>query len=805
MTERIGITVGVVTAGAPNVAPELVDRPPGERYYRHPGDVVRLCVWAAATIIMLLFVIVATETSDGLRADLGAAATTVASTLRQFLLAVAQVGAVLVPIGVVAALVARRRWRRLGTLVVAIGAGAALVVLLDAVQDDQSPVAGALGGDTWLISTRFPSLAYLGAAVAAATGGTPWLARRWRRAADLSLALLGATMAVAGSAGLPELLLAAAAGGLAGAAILVAVGAPNRRPTPAAVWAALDGAGLTAGQLVLERAEGGRAQLYRVATADGPVFAKVYGQDSRDADLLYRAYRTAVLRDAGGASSASLAGAVEHEALLLLLAERGGVVCPSLRAVIALPDRSMVLAMDDVGGARLDALAAEDIGTGLLDDVWRQVGALHAAGVSHGALRAANVLVTSAGRAVIIDLGAGTAASTARAMAIDRAELLASLAALVGPAAAVASAARAVADDDLAAAMPFLQPLALSAATRRTSSKSTLQSLRSSLAEVTGHEPAPLERLIRVRPRTIVMIATLTGAFYVLLPQLANVDESVSALGSANWWWLLGTVVLSGATYLFAAAGMIGGVRQHLPFGPTTQVALASSFVNRVTPANVGGMALNVRYMQKAGIPPAEAVTGVGLNVVAGGIVHVGLLIVFFGWARQGDAGGFSVPGGSKLLVAIPVVLAVIGLVLATRRGRGFARARVVPTIRQSLTSIVSVARSPGRLAALFGGSVGVTLAYATALACALAAFDAGTSYAEAGAVYLGASLIAAAAPTPGGLGALEAALVAGLTGVGVEPSIAVAAVLSYRLLTFWLPILPGWICFHLLDRHNYI
>ena len=58
-------------------------------------------------------------------------------------------------------------------------------------------------------------------------------------------------------------------------------------------------------------------------------------------------------------------------------------------------------------------------------------------------------------------------------------------------------------------------------------------------------------------------------------------------------------------------------------------------------------------------------------------------------------------------------------------------------------------------------------------------------------------SLIAAAAPTPGGLGALEAALVAGFTGVGMESGVAVAAVLSYRLVTYWLPILPGWISFH--------
>ena len=86
-----------------------------------------------------------------------------------------------------------------------------------------------------------------------------------------------------------------------------------------------------------------------------------------------------------------------------------------------------------------------------------------------------------------------------------------------------------------------------------------------------------------------------------------------------------------------------------------------------------------------------------------------------------------------------------------------------------------------------------------------VAAYHGGVSFAEVGAVYLGASLLAAAAPTPGGLGALEAALVAGFTGVGMESGVAVAAVLSYRLLTYWLPILPGWISFHILERRNLI
>ena len=315
----------------------------------------------------------------------------------------------------------------------------------------------------------------------------------------------------------------------------------------------------------------------------------------------------------------------------------------------------------------------------------------------------------------------------------------------------------------------------------------------------------PLEQLIRVRPRTLIMIATLTGAFYILLPQLANVGDSFIALRSANWWWLAGAVVMSAMTYVASAVGILGGVGSRLPFVATVEASVASSFVNRVTPANVGGMALNVRFMQKAGVPPAEAVTGMGLNVIAGGIVHIALLVGFFAWAGQSGATSFSVPGGSKLLVVIAVVLAMAGAVVATRWGRRLVRVKVASAVRRSFASIAALARSPGQMLMLFGGSVGVTLAYATALACAMAAFDSGVSFAQVGAVYLGASLIAAAAPTPGGLGAMEAALVAGFTGIGVEPGIAVAGVLSYRLVTYWLPILPGWLCFRRLDHRGYI
>jgi glycosyltransferase 2 family protein len=435
--------------------------------------------------------------------------------------------------------------------------------------------------------------------------------------------------------------------------------------------------------------------------------------------------------------------------------------------------------------------------------VWAETRRLHAAGLAHRALRAGNILVTDGGP-VILDLGGAEAPAEPRLKAIDRAELLVSLAEIVGADRATATAAAVLTPDELAAAAPYLQPLALSTATRKRASKSLLKDLRDEVTSATGQEPEPLERLVRVRARTVLMIATLTGAFYFLLPQLANVDDSFQALRSANWGWLAASIVTSGLTYVAAAVGLIGGVPERLPFVATVQAQLASSFVNRVTPANVGGMALNVRFMQKAGVPPAEAVTGMGLNVLAGGVIHIVLLVLFFAWAGRGGA-GFSIPSSSKVLVVIAVLLAVLGIAIATRKGRHLLREHVLGGVKRALVSIGTLARSPRRLLFLFGGSLVVTLAYIVSLACATNAFDAGVGIAQVGAVYLGSSILAAAAPTPGGLGAMEAALVAGFTAIGMDGAIAVAAVLSYRLATYWLPILPGWISFHLLERRSYI
>ena len=432
---------------------------------------------------------------------------------------------------------------------------------------------------------------------------------------------------------------------------------------------------------------------------------------------------------------------------------------------------------------------------------------LHRAGIAHRSLRAANVMVSPEGLPRIVDFGFSELAATPRQMDLDVAELLASLATLAGEDRAVSAAAEVLGAQGVAPAVPLLQPLALSAATRRAvaSHDGRLRRTRSAAAAASGRDAGDLARLQRVRPRTLLAIAAAAGVYYYILPELAGISGSWRSLQSAHWIWLPVVIAFSVLTYLASAISLQGSVTIRLPFWPTVLTQGASSFVNRVSPANVGGMALNVRYLQKSGVEPSAGVAGVGVNALAGALVHAVLLVIFFSLAGRGLTKAFKLPSSSKLLVILAVVAAVIGIVMTTRQGRNFAARKLLPGLRSSLTSLGRVARSPVKLALLLGGSALVTLAYIGGLVASVEAFGGGAGFVQIGAVYMASSLVAAASPTPGGLGAIEALLVAGLTGIGIASGPAWSAVLTYRLATYWLPVLPGWLSWRLLQRRDYV
>jgi undecaprenyl-diphosphatase len=173
----------------------------------------------------------------------------------------------------------------------------------------------------------------------------------------------------------------------------------------------------------------------------------------------------------------------------------------------------------------------------------------------------------------------------------------------------------------------------------------------------------------------------------------------------------LPAIPVSALTYLASAASLMGGVPGRVPFWPTVLTQAASSFVNRVSPANVGGMALNARYLQKSGVDPAAGVAAVGLSALAGAVVHGILLVIFFMWASRSLAHAFKLPPAGKLLLILAVVAALVGIMLATRRGRRFAATRVLKALRSAYASLRQVAASPAKLTLLIGSSALVTLA----------------------------------------------------------------------------------------------
>ena len=777
--------------------------------YQHPGDMIRLIAAGFVFGITLTVTVAAHATYAG------ASAAAVPAAVPPALAGRVLTGLVLVlfvaaGVAIVVATLRHRRFRLLACL--AGGAVSVSAVLIGSVHiaGGARPPGFAAGGSQWSLLAGAPlaSPAVLAAAVVGMVAVPPWLSRPWRRCGWIVLWLAAVAWLITGTASPVEVALAFAAGVTIGAGALVLFGVPDRRIGPEWIAAALASAGLPVVRVDPAAVEAKGSRPFVAVGEDGEaLFIKVLGSDQRDADLLYRAYRFIRLRSIGDTRpAASLMQAVEHEALAASMAERAGVAVPVVRHVIKSADGSALLVMERVNGSSLDHIPEQGMSGTLLQELWKQVDGLHRARIAHRSLRAANIVVDRAGRPWIVDFSFSELSATQRQLALDVAELLASLAAIVGSGRAVDSAVAVIGPDGVASAVPLLQPLALSAGTRRAISRhdGLLAETRMAAAAASGREDQELAHIERIRPRTLLAIAAAAGAFYFLLPQLAQVGSSWRAIQSADWAWLPLIIAFSAATYLASAAALMGAVPQRIRFWPTVLAQAASSFVNRVSPANVGGMALNARFLQKSGVGTSSGIAAVGVNSLAGAVVHLILIAVFFTWSGHGLAKVFKLPSSSKLLLLLAVVAAIVGIVLATRPGRRFV-GKLIPGLKSAAASLRRVSRSPAKMLMLFGGSALITLAYIGALAASVQAFGGGPGVVLTGAVHMGAAAIAAAAPSPGGLGAIEAALVAGLTGVGKQAGPAVSAVLLHRLATYWLPVAPGWLSWRVLLRREYV
>jgi undecaprenyl-diphosphatase len=389
----------------------------------------------------------------------------------------------------------------------------------------------------------------------------------------------------------------------------------------------------------------------------------------------------------------------------------------------------------------------------------------------------------------------------------DVAQMVASFAVVVGAERAVRAAVDAIGADAVGQALPRLQMAALSGATQTAlkAQKGLLEDVQSQVIEQCNVENVEFTQLQRVSKKTIFTAVMIVLVTYFLLPQFADLPGIVDQVKDANWAWTPLIILGSAMTYVAASISLAGAIPEHLQTGPLFMSTVGSSFASKLAPAGIGGMAMNIRFLQKQGVDEPVAVSGVGLNTIAGFVGHMTLIGIFIVWAGSDAFGSFRLPDPKWFIIALVVALVVLVIAMAIPASRRIFMDRLRPIIMKAFNGVGEVLRRPRKVVMLVGGSALVTFSYLTTLYFSTEAFGGGLPFATVGAVFLVGSAVASAAPTPGGLGAVEAALIAGLVSAGMDNTIAVPAVFMYRLFTFWVPILPGWISFQWLQRNEYI
>ncbi len=288
--------------------------------------------------------------------------------------------------------------------------------------------------------------------------------------------------------------------------------------------------------------------------------------------------------------------------------------------------------------------------------------------------------------------------------------------------------------------------------------------------------------------RWVLTILILGFAVHVLLPQVGEVGQAFRALRSGRWRYL--PVALAGAFLTYVTGGWMvtASTDRKLPFTRTVLGQVAASFMATVTPGGIGWIGVTEGYLERSGIDEPTARAATALDMLMTFVSHLALLVILVPLLPTLSLPRIQLPAPQVIVEVTLVVLVVLGVAFwipASRR-------RILAGLMEMMRAVPSVLGNPRRSAVMVGAAVAGNLAFAVALGGSVATYAPIPSWFGILVAYMLAATVAAISPTPGGLGAMEAALVAALVRLGVASGPAVAATLTFRLVTFWLPLPVG-------------
>ena len=629
------------------------------------------------------------------------------------------------------------------------------------------------------------------------------LGRRLVVLTAVAVTVLGATSPLGALAGVLVATIAAAM-------VHLAFGSGGGHPGLELVQSAL--ADLGVGTSALGAADRQQAGLFLVHAVDEggePLVVKVYGRDAHDAALISTMWRTVWYREAGSPLRFGRLQQVEHEAFLTLFARQAGVHTDTVVTAGATIDDDALLVL-----RRSGRLLADDgdrrADPALVGRVWDVVDRLHDAGIAHGQVDDGHLL-RDGNKLGLVDFRGATVAASETQRRTDDAQALVTTVAMVGEQRAVTGAVDALGVEGLVAMLPYLQPPALTPRQRRQvrDRDIDLDGLRVDAARAAGTEPPDLQQLRRISLGSVVRVVLPAVAVVALISGLAGLDlaELVDRIADATWWLVVLGVLLAQLPRLTQAISTLGASPIPLPLGPVYALQLAVSYINIAIPTSAARIAVNIRFFQRHGVPPGSAVAAGALDGFGGFVVQAllltGLLVLTSASLdlRLGDAVDSVWP---ILLVVVLIAVVAIAVVTVVGRWRRFVTRWGKRLASEALNAVRGL-RSPRRLGLLLGGNLATELLFAIALGTFVRALGYPVGLDEVVLVNISVALLAGLVPIPGGIGVAEGGLTFGLVQAGVTEEVAFAAVLLYRMWTFYLPPIWGFFALRWLERNKHL
>ena len=299
----------------------------------------------------------------------------------------------------------------------------------------------------------------------------------------------------------------------------------------------------------------------------------------------------------------------------------------------------------------------------------------------------------------------------------------------------------------------------------------------------------------KINPWSAVIVVASLIAIYGLIPRLKQLNGTAAALQAASPIWVIAALAMTVLLFLASGYAQYAASQGAGSLKKLTTLELTGAFIDHFMPFNAGSVSMIARYYRRLGMTWTHALTislyptifGMATTLALVAIVSPVTLSHLF---RHTFDGKLIVWGFAIILAAAAGTLIVVAPL----------RKRVHAVAANVLKGITEIPFWP-EFVQLVVACMLLRIAGGLALAFSVYAVHASITVIDAFTVFVTAQIVSSFSPTPGGIGTTDAFLVVGLSSVGIDLPYAVAASLVFRLVTFWLPIIPGMIAVHFAYR----